>query len=88
VIWCTDNFEKDQRIIKMNGCSPISLAPPTFSQMLKFPKPTTIFKVEEAKNFIKAKNGGRDVLPQCLEDPTTMSRRFINNTGQSTKETL
>jgi hypothetical protein len=74
VIWCTGNFEKDQRIIKMNGCSPISLAPPTFSQMLKFSKPTKIFKVEEAKNLIKDKNGGRDFLPQCLGDPTIMPK--------------
>jgi hypothetical protein len=72
VIWCTDNFEKDQRIIKMNGYSSISLGMPTFKQMLKFPNPTAIFKVEEAKNFIKDKNGGRDILPQCLEDPSTM----------------
>jgi hypothetical protein len=74
VIWCTDNFEKDQRIIKMNGRSSISLGPPTFNQMLKLSKPTAIFKVEEAKNFIKAKNGGRDIFPQCLEDPSTMSK--------------
>jgi hypothetical protein len=63
VICCTDNFEKDQRIIKMNGCSLVSLTPPTFIYMLKFPKMMKIFKVEEAKNFIKAKNGGRDLLP-------------------------
>jgi hypothetical protein len=63
VIWCTDNFEKEQRTIKMNGCSSISLGPPTFSQMLKLLKPTAIFKVEEAKNFIKDKNGGRDIFP-------------------------
>jgi hypothetical protein len=69
VIWCTDKFEKYQRIIKMNGCSSISLGPPTFKKMPKLPKPTAIFKVEEAKNFIKVKNGGRYILPQCLEDP-------------------
>jgi hypothetical protein len=40
--------------------------------MLKFPKPTAIFKVKEAKKFIKAKNGGRDIFPQFLEDPSTM----------------
>jgi hypothetical protein len=31
--------------------------------MLKLPKSTAIFKIKEAKNFIKAKNGGRDILP-------------------------
>jgi hypothetical protein len=58
----------------MNGLSPISMAPPIFSQMIKLPKMTTIFKVEEAKNFIKVKNGGKDMLLQCLEDPTIMSK--------------
>jgi hypothetical protein len=82
VIWCTNNFEKDQRIIKLNGWSPISLAPTTFSQMLKLLKPTTTFKVEQAKYFIKAKNGGRDLFPQCLEDPTTSLRGFIYDSGQ------
>jgi hypothetical protein len=81
VIWCTNNYEKDQRIIKLNGQSPISLAPSTFIQMLRLPEPTTTFKVDEAKNFIKDKNGGRDLLPQCLEDPTTMLRGFISDSG-------
>jgi len=40
--------------------------------MLKFPKMMEIFKVEEAKNFFKAKNGGKDMLPHCLEYPTTI----------------
>jgi hypothetical protein len=56
----------------MNGCSSISLGLPTFKKMPKLPKPTAIFKVEEAKNFIKVKNGGRYILPQYLEDPSTI----------------
>jgi len=61
----------------MNGLSPISVIPPTFIQMLKFPKPREIFKVEEANNFIKDKNNGRDVLSQCLEYPSTMSKDLL-----------
>jgi hypothetical protein len=56
----------------MNGFSSIYLGPPTFNKMLKLPKPTAIFKVKEAKNFIKSRNGGRDIFPQCLGDPSTM----------------
>jgi hypothetical protein len=41
--------------------------------MLRLPEPTMTFKVDEAKNFIRDKNNGRDLLSQCLEDPTTMS---------------
>jgi hypothetical protein len=55
VIWCTENLEKDQRIIKKNGHSPISLGPPSFTHIIKLSKPTAIFKVEEANNFIKTK---------------------------------
>jgi hypothetical protein len=71
VIWCTNNFEKDQRIIKLNGWSPISLLPTNLSEMLKLLRPTSIFKAEKIEDFIKAKNGGRDLFPQCFEDPTT-----------------
>jgi hypothetical protein len=72
LIWCINNFEKDQRIIKLNRWSLISLAATNFSQMLKLLKPTTAFKVEQAKDFIKAKNNDKYLLPQCLEDPTTV----------------
>jgi hypothetical protein len=72
VIWCTDNYEKNQRIIQLQGQSLISLVPSTFSRMLRLPEPTMTFKAEEAKDFMKSRNGGWDLLPQYLEDPTTM----------------
>jgi hypothetical protein len=72
VIWCIENFEKDQRIIKLNGWSPISLALATFNQILKLLKPTTSFKIKQDKYFIKYKNDDRDFLPQCLKDSTTV----------------
>jgi hypothetical protein len=40
--------------------------------MLKIPEPTIKFNFEEANNFIRAKNSGRDLLSQCLKDPRTM----------------
>jgi hypothetical protein len=42
--------------------------------MLKLLKPTTNFKVEQAKYFIKVKNDNKDLLPQCLQDPTKVSK--------------
>jgi len=58
----------------LKGKSPISRAPSTFSRILRLPEPTMIFKVDEAKEFMKAKNGGLDLLPQYLEDSMTMSK--------------
>jgi hypothetical protein len=37
---CADKFDFEQRIIKMRGHQPISLAPSTFSKMLWLPAPT------------------------------------------------
>jgi hypothetical protein len=74
VIWCTYNYKKNQRIIQLWGQSMISLAPSTFNIMLRLPKPTMTFKAKEAKDFIKARNNGWDLLPQYLEDPTTMPK--------------
>jgi hypothetical protein len=38
--WCADKFVSEQRIIQMQGHQPISLAPSTFSKMLRLPAPT------------------------------------------------
>jgi hypothetical protein len=43
-----------------------------FRKMLKFPEPTITFKGEEARNFLKNKNNGLDLLQEYLEDPATM----------------
>jgi hypothetical protein len=43
VVWCTDNYEKDQRISQLHGQSLISLVPSTFNRMLKLSSPTMIF---------------------------------------------
>jgi hypothetical protein len=72
VSWCIDKYEKNQRIIQLQGQSPISLAPSTFKKMFRLPEPTMTFKVDEAKEFLKTRNGGWDLLQQYLEDPTTM----------------
>jgi hypothetical protein len=50
-----DKYDKDRRIIQLQGESPISLAPSIFKKMLKLPKPTITFKGDEAKNFSERK---------------------------------
>jgi len=67
-IWCINNFEKDQRIIKMNGRSPISLGPPTSNrclnsrsrlQYLKSRNPRILSKLKMAAEiFYRAVPGG------------------------------
>jgi hypothetical protein len=71
VQWCTDNFISERRIIQLQGHQPISLAPSTFSKMLRLPTPTMRFKNEEADEFLKQHKGGNRFLSNYLEDPTS-----------------
>jgi hypothetical protein len=72
ISWCIDKFDKNQRIIQLQGESPISLAPSVFKRMLRLPEPTMTFKSVEAKDFLKTKNGGFELLQDYLEDPTIL----------------
>jgi hypothetical protein len=72
ISWCIDKFDKNQRIIQLQGESPISLTPSVFKIMFKLPEPTMNFKGDEAKDFLKARNGGLEILQEYLEDPTLM----------------
>jgi hypothetical protein len=74
VMWCTYKYKNNQRIIQLQGQSLISLAPSTFSRMLRLFEPTMTFKVKEAKNFMKSRNGCWYLLLQYLEDPATMPK--------------
>ena len=40
--------------------------------MLKFPEPNPVYKGEEARNFLKRKNNGLEILQEYLHDPTIM----------------
>jgi len=72
VSWYIDKYEKNHRIIELQGQSPISLAPSTLKKMFRLPGPMMIIKVDEAKEFLKTRNGGWDLLQQYLEDPMMM----------------
>jgi hypothetical protein len=72
VSWCVDKFIQNRREIFLQNGSCVSLAPSTFTKMLKLPKLTITFKGNEAKIFLKEKNNGLDLLQEYLEDPSTM----------------
>jgi hypothetical protein len=72
ISWCVDKFIQSRRVIQLHSESPISLAPSVFRKMLKLPEPTITFKGDEARNFLKEKNNGLELLQEYLEDPTTM----------------
>jgi hypothetical protein len=69
---CVGKYDKNQRIIQLQGQSPISLAPSTFNKMFRLVEPMMNFKVNEAKEFLKTGNGGWDLLQQYLEYMVTM----------------
>jgi hypothetical protein len=58
----------NQRIIQLQGHSPISLSPQVFRKMLKLPEPTLTFKGEDCREFLKKHNNGLDLLPEYLEN--------------------
>jgi hypothetical protein len=62
ILWCNDKFDKNQRIIQLQGESPISLSPSVFKRMTRIPKLMTNFKSTEAEEFFKTKNGGLELL--------------------------
>jgi len=78
VSWCMDKYDKNQRIIQLQGESPISLAPSVFNKMLKFPDLTITFKGYEAKSFLKERNNGLELLQEYLEDPK-MKPEYLSN---------
>jgi hypothetical protein len=40
--------------------------------MLKLSEPNPVYKGEEARNFVKSKNNGIQLLQEYLHDPTSM----------------
>jgi hypothetical protein len=69
ISWRIDKFDKNQRIIPLQGESPISLAPSIFKRMLRIPEPTMTFKGDEAKEFLKERNGILNLLHEYLQYP-------------------
>jgi hypothetical protein len=70
--WCIDKFIQNRRVITLQSSSPISLVPSIFREMLKLPEPNMVYKGEEARNFLKRKNNGIELLQEYLHDPASM----------------
>jgi hypothetical protein len=62
VSWCVNKCEHNQRVIQLQGESPVSLSPSIFRRMLKLPNPTITFKGEEARQVLKEINFGIELL--------------------------
>jgi hypothetical protein len=60
--WCVDKLIQNRRVIALNNSSPISLTPSIFREMMKLPEPNLVYKGEEARNFLKRKNNGLELL--------------------------
>jgi hypothetical protein len=58
--------------IPLQSGSPVSLAPSIFKKMLKLPEPKLTYKGEEARNFLRRKNNGIELLQEYLQDPAAM----------------
>jgi hypothetical protein len=67
-----NKYDKNRRIIQLQGESPVSLAPLVFKKILKILEPTITFKGDEAKSFLKERNCRLELLQEYLEDPTMM----------------
>jgi hypothetical protein len=77
ILWCIDKFDKNQRIIQLQGESLISLTPSIFKRTFKITKPTMTFKGDKAKDLLKAINGGLEILQEYLEDPLLMPEDLL-----------
>jgi len=78
VSWWVDKYDKNRRIIQLQGEFSISLKPSVFKKMLKLPETTIKFKGDEAKIFLKETNSGLELLQEYLEDPTMMPEDLSN----------
>jgi hypothetical protein len=78
ILCYVDKFDKERRIIQLQGESPISLAPSIFKRMFRLLEPTVVFKSAEAEDFLKTKKGGFKLLQDYLEDSTVFPEDLSN----------
>jgi hypothetical protein len=72
VSWCAEKYISSQRIIPLRDHSPVSLSPQVFRKMLRLSEPTLTFRGQDCKQFLEKHDNGLDLLPEFLEDPTTV----------------
>jgi hypothetical protein len=72
VSWCVEKYVSSQIIIPLHDHSPVSLSPQVFRKMLKLSEPTLTFGGQDCKQFLENHDNGLDLLPEFLEDLTTV----------------
>jgi hypothetical protein len=59
-------------MVQLQGDSPIYLSPSIFKRMLKILKPMITFKGDGARNFLRERDNGVELLQEYLEDLAIM----------------
>jgi hypothetical protein len=72
IYWCIYKFEKELRVIQLQGESPISLSPSTLKRILKLPKLKTTFESAKSKDFLKTNEDVFELLWDYLKDSTVL----------------
>jgi hypothetical protein len=81
VTWCVERYIPSQQIIQLRNHSPVSLTPQVFRKMLRLHEPTLTFKGEDCREFLKKNENGLYLLPEFLENPTTIPEDIIRLQG-------
>jgi hypothetical protein len=71
---CVDKLVQNRRTIPLQSESSVSLAPSVFKNMLILSQLNLVYKGEEARNFLKSKNNGIELLKEYLQDIASMSK--------------
>jgi hypothetical protein len=72
VSWCAEKYISSQRIIPLREHSLFSFSPQVFHKMLRLSEPTLAFRGQDYKKFLEKHDNGLDLIPEFLEDPTTV----------------
>jgi hypothetical protein len=78
ISWCTEKYISSQRIIPLHDHSPVSFSPQVFRKMLRLSEPTLTFRGKYCKQFLKKHDNRLDLLPEFLEDPTSVPEDITN----------
>jgi hypothetical protein len=74
VSFCTEKYMPSQQMIHLHDHSPFSLLPQVFHKTPKLPNPTLTFKGEHCRDFLKKYDNDLDILPEFLENLTTIPK--------------
>jgi len=72
VTWFADKFIQNKRVIALQNNSLISLVPSIFREMLKLSESNLSYKGEVARNLLKSKNNGIEIIQEYLHERASM----------------